>query len=51
MSTKNVVTERSGSAGELITLAFPIIITFISHSIMHVADTYIIGRIGTAEQG
>ncbi len=32
-------------------LAFPLIVTFISHVVMGVADTLVMGRVGTAQQG
>lgn len=45
-----VVNKDSGSSKELIYLAFPLIISFISQSVMGIVDVMIIGHVGTAEQ-
>ncbi len=49
-TSSSVVNQRSGTSIELIVLAFPMMISFLSHTLMSVADTYIIGRVGTTEQ-
>ncbi len=46
-----VVNDRSGTGRELAMLAVPLIISFVSQSIMGVVDIFIIGKVGTAEQG
>ncbi|RJO66471.1 MAG: MATE family efflux transporter [Myxococcales bacterium] len=48
---RSVVNERSGSTREVFSLAYPLVISFLSFSIMGIVDTFIIGRVGTAEQG
>jgi len=46
-----VVTPRSGTVGEVLTLAAPLIVSFVSFSLMGVVDTLVMGRVGTPEQG
>jgi MATE family multidrug resistance protein len=41
----------AGGTAELLRLAFPLIVTFVSHVVMGVADTLVMGQVGTAEQG
>ncbi len=54
-TTENPVAEvhpvGAGGTAELLSLAFPLVITFISHVLMGVADTVVMGQVGTAEQG
>jgi len=45
-----VVTEHSGSSREMLKLAFPQIISFVSLSVMGVVDTLVIGQVGTGQQ-
>jgi MATE family multidrug resistance protein len=44
-------TERAGSVREVAVLAYPIVLTQISHTVMHVVDSIFVGRIGAAELG
>jgi multidrug resistance protein, MATE family len=46
-----VVTQRSGTAREVIGFSIPLMISHLSLSAMWVVDTLIMGRVGTAEQG
>ena len=46
-----VVNARSGTFREVIVLAFPLMISFLTLSIMGVVDTIILGKVGTAQQG
>ncbi|HPM75774.1 MAG TPA: MATE family efflux transporter [bacterium] len=46
-----VVTPRSGTVGEVLTLAAPLVVSFVSFSLMGVVDTLVMGRVGTPEQG
>jgi len=45
-----VVTKHSGTSRELLVLAFPLIISFVSHSVMGIVDTLVVGQVGTAQQ-
>lgn len=47
----SVVTDRSGTPGELMGLAYPLVVSFLSFSIMGIVDTIVLGHVGTAEQG
>lgn len=46
-----VVTARSGTVREVLALSAPLVMSFISFSMMGVVDTVIMGRVGTVEQG
>ncbi len=46
-----VVTARSGTVREVLSLSAPMVMSFISFSMMGVVDTIIMGRVGTVEQG
>ena len=46
----SVVTKYSGSSRELLAMAFPQIISFVSLSVMGVVDTLVVGHVGTAQQ-
>lgn len=46
-----IVTPRSGTVGEVLTLAAPLVVSFVSFSLMGVIDTLVMGRVGTPEQG
>ncbi len=48
---KSVVTERSGTFKEVIMMALPLMISFLSFSLMSMFDAWILGRVGTPEQG
>ena len=50
-ATSEVLSADAGGTSELLRLAFPLIITFVSHVVMGVADTVVMGQVGTAEQG
>ena len=41
----------AGSVREVALLAYPIVLTQISHTVMHVVDSIFVGRIGAAELG
>jgi MATE family multidrug resistance protein len=43
--------SRAGGVREVAALAAPIVITQISHTVMHVVDSIFVGRIGAAELG
>ena len=43
--------EHAGSVREVFTLALPLIIAHLSQSMMWVVDTFLMGRVGNAEQG
>ena len=43
--------ERPGSVREVALLAYPIVLTQISHTVMHVVDSIFVGRIGPAALG
>jgi MATE family multidrug resistance protein len=53
ISTTAAVPERgdAGSVREVALLAYPIVLTQISHTVMHVVDSIFVGRIGAAELG
>ncbi|RIK94723.1 MAG: hypothetical protein DCC71_23300 [Proteobacteria bacterium] len=42
---------RAGGVREVVLLAYPIVLTQISHTAMHVVDSIFVGRIGAAELG
>lgn len=46
----SVVTAQSGSAWEILSFALPLMVAFLSFSIMGLVDSLIIGRVGTSEQ-
>ncbi|MCL4234141.1 MAG: MATE family efflux transporter [Deltaproteobacteria bacterium] len=46
-----VVTARSGTLREVLSLSAPMVMAFVSFSMMGVVDTVIMGRMGTVEQG
>lgn len=50
-SHEMIIPADAGRTSELLRLAFPLIVTFVSHVVMGVADTVIMGQVGTAEQG
>ncbi len=50
-SIPSVVHEKSGTSGELFRLAYPLMISFLSMTIMGLIDTFIVGYLGTAQQG
>ncbi len=45
-----IVHRDSGSFSELMKLALPLVVSFLSHAIMGIVDTWIVGKVGTAEQ-
>jgi MATE family multidrug resistance protein len=45
------VQPRSGSVREVALLAYPIVLTQISQTVMHVTDSIFVGRLGAAELG
>lgn len=53
ISTTVALPERAdaGSVREVALLAYPIVLTQISHTVMHVVDSIFVGRIGAAELG
>jgi len=42
---------HAGGVREVVLLAYPIVLTQISHTVMHVVDSIFVGRIGAAELG
>lgn len=48
---ESVVTERSGTMREVLVMSAPLILSFVSFSLMGVVDSVIMGRVGTPEQG
>ncbi len=46
-----VVNSNSGTVREVAFMSFPIVIAFLSFSMMGIVDTLIMGRVGTAQQG
>jgi len=50
-SIPDVVHDKSGTSGELFHLAYPLMISFLSMTIMGLIDTFIVGYVGTAQQG
>lgn len=50
-SSNGVVQPTSGTVREVLFMSFPIVIAFLSFSMMGIVDTLIMGRVGTAEQG
>jgi len=50
-SSTGIIPADAGRTSELMRLAFPLIVTFVSHVIMGVADTVVMGQVGTDEQG
>lgn len=50
-SPNGVVHRHSGTVREVLTLSAPLIVSYISFSLMGMVDTLIIGRVGTPEQG
>ena len=50
-AVKTVITEQSGTSGELFRFALPMMVAFVSFTIMGVVDTVIMGKVGTAQQG
>jgi len=50
-NNNSVVTENSGSTKEVLNLAYPLMISFLSFSIMGVVDMLILGYVGTPQQG
>lgn len=53
ISSPAVLPDRAtaGSVREVALLAYPIVLTQISHTVMHVVDSIFVGRIGAAELG
>lgn len=51
MSTIPVQTSRPGGVSEVLRLAWPVVVSMISFTLLAAVDTYFAGRIGTAEQG
>ena len=49
--TSAVVTERSGTFKEVVVLAVPLMVSFLSFSLMSMFDAWIMGRVGTPQQG
>lgn len=47
----SIVTERSGTAREVLSLSLPLVLSFLSFTLMSVVDAFIMGRVGTPEQG
>lgn len=48
---KSVVNENSGTTKEILNLAYPLMISFLSLSIMGVVDMLVLGYVGTPQQG
>ncbi|MDP8225834.1 MAG: MATE family efflux transporter [Candidatus Lernaella stagnicola] len=46
-----VVTPHSGSVREVLLMSGPLVVAFLSFSLMSIVDTLIIGRVGTLQQG
>ncbi len=51
LSPPPVIHEKSGSSRELFVLAYPLMISFMSFSIMGIIDTLVVGYVGTPQQG
>jgi MATE family, multidrug efflux pump len=49
--TKNAVTPSSGTVKEALVMSVPLVISFVSFSLMGIVDALIMGRVGTLEQG
>ncbi len=45
------ITEKSGGLGEVARLSGPLVISFVSSSIMGLTDMLVVGQVGTGEQG
>ncbi len=46
-----VVHDRSGTLYEALTMSAPLVVSFVSFSLMSTVDMFIMGRVGTPEQG
>lgn len=49
-AAEHVVNARSGTIKEILLYAFPLMIAFVSFSVMGIIDSLVVGHIGTSEQ-
>ena len=51
MQQESVVNPNSGTLREMLSMAAPLIVSFLTHSVMGITDMFIMGSVGTAQQG